>query len=311
MNPAMPPRMRDDSWLPALAAAVVLHVLVFALVVLFGLPKVKMGGTAVPINIVANAPTTDSRAAEQAPQTQTAQTETPTPEAPPEATPPAQSTPAPPTPAPPKSRPAPPPPKPAPAKTVTPLPKPVPTKTVTPPPKLVPAPAKPAPPVRPQPAPSFDLNKLQDSLNGAINRANAASKPSSAPHGPPRRETAPQPRPSAGVGVSTSDIAGLGDLLNRLWNKSCEGDAPADVTAKISVDADGRVPNGSLRIFGHNGNLIVLDSKAFLTTQNMTPEETSAVRARSAITRVQPYAPQFRGQTFTINFNASKACANR
>ena len=49
---------------------------------------------------------------------------------------------------------------------------------------------------------------------------------------------------------------------------------------------------------------------AFTNTQNATPEEVSAVRARSVIARVQPYAPEFRGQTFTINFNASKACAN-
>lgn len=292
----MTARARDDSWLPALAAAVVLHVLVFAVLVLFGLPKVRMGGTAVPINIVANAPTTDSRAAEQAPQTQTAQTETPTPEAPPEATPPAQSTPAPPTPAPPRPRPTPPPPKPVPTKTVTPAPTPRPTPTPVrpaPTPKPTPTPAKPTPVAKPQPAPSFDLNKLQASIDGAVHRAQAA-KPSSAPRGPSRQETAPQPRPSAGSGVSTSDVEGLGQLLNRLWNPNCAAD-PVDVNLTIDVDADGRIRVNS------NGGEHSSDSAV----------AASYIRAISAVHKVEPYDPKFRGQHIPIRFNASKACANR
>jgi len=271
---------RDDGWLPALAAAVVLHVLVFAVVVLFGLPKTKLGGTVVPINIVANAPTTDSRAAEQAPETQTAQTDAPTPQAPPEVTPPAKSTPAPPKPAPPQPRPVPPPPKPVPAKSVTPAPT----------PKPVPTPVKPAP-ARPQPAPTFDLNRLQESINGAVARA---AKPSSAPRGPTRRETAPQPRPSAGTGVSTSDIEGLGQLLNRLWNPNCAAD-PVDANLTIDVDMDGRI-----RV--DDGGRDKSSDPAVAA---------SYLRAIAAVHKVEPYDPKFRGQHIPIRFNASKACANR
>lgn len=286
MNPALTtagqPRGGNDGWLPSLAAAVLLHAVILVLVALFGLPKLKPGGTAVPINIVANAPTTDSRAAEQAEKQQTAQTETPVPEAPPEATPPpAASVPAPPVPAPPKPHPVP-----APAK-------PTPAKTVIPPPKPTPVPAKPIPvkPAPPQPAPSFDLNKLQASIDTAVSHA-AHAKPSSAPRGPPRAETAPQPRPSAGQGVSTSDIEGLGQLLNRLWNPNCT--APVDVNLSIDVNADGRIR---------------VDSGGRENSSDMV--EAASVRAAiRAVHKVEPYDPKFRGQHIPIRFNAQKACAN-
>ncbi|MGA0603965.1 hypothetical protein ACO2Q3_24890 [Caulobacter sp. KR2-114] len=280
MNLAIPSRTRDDSWLPALAAAVVLHVLVLAVVAIFGLPKAKIGGTAVPINIVANAP--ETHAAEPAPQTQAAQTETPVPQAPPEPTPPVQSTPAPPTPAPPKPRPAPPPPRPTPARTVTPAPT----------PKPVPTPVKPAP-AKPQPAPSFDLNRLQSSIDTALQHAKAA-KPSSAPRGPSRPSTAPRPQPGSSAGPTAGDVEGLGQLLNRLWNPNCAAD-PVDVNLSIDVDMNGRI-----RV--DTGGADKSSDPAVAA---------SYIRAVSAVHKVEPYDPKFRGQHIPIRFIASKACANR
>lgn len=276
MNPAWSPQGRDDGWLPALAAAAVLHVLVFTLVVIFGLPKLKPGGTAVPINIVANAPTTDSRAAEQAPQVQSAATEEPAPE--PE-----------PAPAPAKSVPTPAPPKPAPKPVPTPAPaKTAPMKTQPPP---TPAPAKPTKPAPPQP--TFDLNRLDASLQGAIAKARAG-RPALAPRGPTRSETALQARPSAGTGVSTSDVEGLGQLLNRLWNPNCAAD-PVDVDLAIDVDMNGRI-----RVDAHGRD------------QSSDPAvAASYIRAISAVHKVEPYDPKFRGQHIPIRFIASKACANR
>ncbi|MGH6970624.1 MAG: energy transducer TonB, partial [Caulobacteraceae bacterium] len=74
---------RRDSRLPALAGAVALHIAVLALVIFVPHGPPPAPGSAVPINVVSNAPATDTRPAEQAPQTQTAQAPQPTPEAPP------------------------------------------------------------------------------------------------------------------------------------------------------------------------------------------------------------------------------------
>jgi hypothetical protein len=38
---------------------------------------------------------------------------------------------------------------------------------------------------------------------------------------------------------------------------------------------------------------------------------TAARRARDAIRQAEPFAAPFRGQTFPVNFDARKACAQR
>jgi outer membrane biosynthesis protein TonB len=159
-------------------------------------------GTAVPVTIVANAPDTDLRAAEQAPQEQTAQTEAPVAEAPPQATPPAPQ----PTPAP---APAPTPPKPEKA-----VEKPAPQKPQTPPAK---------------PEKKLDLDALAASLAKSVN-----PKPSSAAKGPTRAETALQARPAAGTGLSAAAMNGLADELQRRWNPNCDVEGGRDVVVKVA-----------------------------------------------------------------------------
>ena len=61
----------------------------------------------------------------------------------------------------------------------------------------------------------FDFNRLQQIIANA--KRNAGPQASSAQRGPPKAETAPQARPDAGQGVSQSDLAGLQQLLERLW----------------------------------------------------------------------------------------------
>ena len=294
---------RRDSLAPAMVAALAMHIALFAALTLFRPPLPLPLGTAVPINIVSQAPTTDSRKAEPAPEAQTAQVEEPVPQAPAPSPPP----PPPPQPvqraAPPKPLKTVPPPQPAPRPTPKPL------KTVPlpkPTPKPVPTPAKPtpAPPAKSQPAPSrpsrtppkdtFDLNALAASISRAAK--SSPPRPASAARGPTRAETAPVARVDAGQGLSQSDIQGLSQLLNRLWLKNCDAGTIVNVTVRLAVDNDGRV-----LLADAGGRERAGDPAA----------SASAIRAIAAVHQAAPYAEAFRGRTFSINFDAAKACANR
>jgi hypothetical protein len=253
-----------DNRTPAIATAAVLHAgLILAL--WYFTPPPKPGGNAVPINIVSSAPTTDSRPAEEAPQAQTAQAEEPQPEAKPQPAPP------------------PPPPKPTP---VTPHPA-VKPPTPAPTPRPVQTQAKPTP--AQTPPKTFDWSQIQHTIDSA---ARSAPRPAAAPRGPTRAETDTHARPDVGQGVSTSDIEGLSQLLNRLWLKNCNGADLANVTVRLTIDQFGMVAKAD-------------DGHARL--EDDTP---SGIRAISAVHKAQPYGPQFRGQTFIVKFDASKACAN-
>jgi protein TonB len=89
---------------PAALGSVALHgTILVALLISWRFSHDLKIGSAVPVTIVANAPETNLREADQAPQAQAAQTEAPVAEAPPQAVPPPaapQPTPAPPTPKP-------------------------------------------------------------------------------------------------------------------------------------------------------------------------------------------------------------------
>jgi outer membrane biosynthesis protein TonB len=258
---------------PALLAAAALHLGLFLLLLFADHPGDAGLGTAVPITLVTRGPTTDSRPAEASSVTQSAQTETP-------ATTP--DTPTPPPPPPPRPE------RPQPARTPPPKPR------ATPLPKS--APPKPVPPRLERPD-TFSLDALAASIartaRGAPPRAGAASR------GPARAETAPQARVDAGQGVSQSDIAGLAELLQRLWNPNCdvEGGDKVIVSVRLVIDGEGRV--------------------ASLTAQGPAagsgdPVVTTATRrARDAIRQAEPFAAPFRGQTFPVNFDARKACAQR
>ncbi|HEY2481620.1 MAG TPA: hypothetical protein VGI30_05420 [Caulobacteraceae bacterium] len=260
-------RPRRDSRAPALAAALVLHAGLF-LALVSSRPSMLPTGTSVPITIVANGPTTDSRPAEQAPITQEAQTETPVPEA---------KAPTPPPPAAPQLVAKPAPPKPAPAK---------PTKD------------------------SFSLSAVQadiaqkqnfslTALQAEIAKASRSqpARPAFARRGPTRAETAAVARVDAGTGVSQSDVAGLSELLQRLWNPDCSVDDKVVIPVKFTIGFDGRI-QGPVNAEGRDRSP---DPVVFA----------AARRAVDAVHQAAPYADTFRGLTVTVRFDASKACARR
>jgi outer membrane biosynthesis protein TonB len=271
----------------ALAAALVLHLAVFAALTLSPKPRVIPTGDAVPITVVSHEPSAAPAKSAPAPVPEDAQTETPTPEAPP---------PEPPPPPAPQPRPAPPrPPKPAPAKPAPapkPTPKPAPKAPVPPPPK--PAPAKPARAAKSAAAPSLDLDALQASL--AKSTHPAPPRPSFAARGPTRVQAAPQTATAAGV--SHADQVGLSQLLNRLWNPNCsvEGGDAVLVTVTFAVGSDGRLV-GRVSAAGRESSDPVVAA--------------AARRAIDAVHAVEPYQPVYRGAQFRINFDAKTACANR
>jgi hypothetical protein len=103
----------------------------------------------------------------------------------------------------------------------------------------------------------------------------------------------------AGQGVSQSDIAGLSQLLERLWNPDCvvAGPDAVIVPVKFTVGFDGRL-SGRVNAGGREAspNPVIA---------------TATRRAIDAIHQAEPYGATYRGQTFTVNFDAKTACANR
>jgi type IV secretory pathway VirB10-like protein len=257
---------RRESRAPALAAALVLHAGLFLALISVSRPAFLPTGSSVPINIVATGPTTDSRPAEQAPIAQEAQVETPVPQ----------------------------------AKAPTPPPAPPQPIVAAQPPK--PAPSKPAKDtfslssVQADIAQkqSFSLNALQAEVAKAAKSQPA--RPAFARRGPTRAETAPEARVDAGSGVSQSDIAGLSDLLNRLWNKDCNVENPVVIPLKFTIGFDGHV-QGPIYAFGR---------VVSLSTAPVPVE-----RAVDAVHQAAPYADTYRGLTITVRFDSKKACAQR
>jgi outer membrane biosynthesis protein TonB len=234
-------------------------------------------GTSVPVNIVANGPTTDTRPAEQAPIAQDARVATPVPDA------------KPPTPQP-MARPEP--------------------AAKSPP--ATPTPRKPAPALKPTPIPAkpkkaFDLAAIQADVGAKRASFNLAAlqadisketkshpaKASAAPRGETRAETAPQARIDAGAGVSQSDIAGLSQLLERLWNPDCANGARPVIPVKFTVSFDGHV-QGPVDTAGRD-----------------IRTDVDARRAVDAVHQLVPFADTYRGLTYTVRFDAKKACAAR
>ena len=258
-----------DNRVPALIAAALLHAGIFALILIVpsGAPLLPIGSS-VPINIVSSDPYTNTRPAVQAPDTESAQTPTPVPAAPPQA------------PAPPIAPPA-----------------------FSAQPKAKAAHDKPVPeqtslhPARPSASSPDLISHLQSIIDTA--QRNAGKPASSAAKGPTRLETAPQPKPDAGQGEFQSDMLGLTQLLERLWNPNCDapGGSGVRLTAKFTLGVNGRVLDGP-----HVGGLENSDNAVVAA---------AARRAIDAVREAEPYAEPFRGQTIVVNFNAKEACAKR
>ena len=195
----------------AMGGSFVLHGLLVALtMVSWGARDLKVGAV-VPVNIVTNAPATDLRAAEQAPEVQTAQTEDPVPEAPPEVTPPP----------PPKAQPAPTPP----------------VKTAKPVEKIAPAKAQPTPKVEK----GLDFDSLAASLSKSTR--SQPPRPSSAARGAARPETALQARPDLGSGQAAAAVSGMAEAIQRYWNPNCavEGGRDVKITVRFRLGLNGQV----------------------------------------------------------------------
>ncbi len=203
---------REDSRVPALAGAAFLHMAVIVLLLWTPFPP-PLGGQAVPITIISHAPGAGETQAEQAEKAQHAQTETPVPAAKPPSPPAATAEP-----------------RPRPRMAPKPLP---------PAPKAI---ARPTPQPRPRPQPRYDSFSL-DALAADVSRSHhpQPQRPAFAARGPTQAETALQARPDAGQGVSASDVAGLSQLLNRLWNKTCSLDETVVIPVSFTVGLDGRL----------------------------------------------------------------------
>jgi outer membrane biosynthesis protein TonB len=176
-------------------------------------------------------------------------------------------------------------------KTVKPEPKPVPKPTPAPP-KAQPKPVTPPKPARD----TFNLEALAADV--ARSRRASPPRPASGERGPARPETAPEARVDAGQGVSQSDIAGLSQLLNRLWNPNCDtpGGNTLVIPVRFTVSFDGHLL----------GKVVPVGPVA-------TSDPVRGVALRRAIDAVheaEPYPDTFRGQTFHVNFDAKTACAN-
>jgi hypothetical protein len=255
---------------PAFVAAIALHAAVLALVLFVPGHPPKPIGSSVPINIVLSAPYTDSRPAVQAPQTQAAQAPQPVPAA----------------------KPQPPAPVPAPAPEFTET-KPQPVKAERPVPTQAPSLKAAQPAAKP-----FDFNRLQQIIANA--KHNAGPQASSAQRGPPKAETAPQARPDAGQGVSQSDLAGLQQLLERLWTIQCGMDGVSSVKPfKVRF---------TVTLTGH---LLGQPDAGGLQDSSNAVVASVARRAVDAVQEAEPLAEPYYGQTITVNFDPKKAYASK
>lgn len=257
---------------PAMAGSLLLHLTIaVALMVSWNFAHNLKVGAIVPVTLVANAPSTDVREAEQAPVEQTAATPEPVPSAP------AQSA-APPEPQP---KPTPPPPKPAPT------------------PKVVepkPAPAKPATP--PKPEKSLDLDALSASISKMAKPS--VAKPSSAAKGPARPETAQQARPALGTGVaSAAAISGLAEELQRRWNPNCDVEGGRDVLVRV------------LFTIGAGGQVVGDVASEIRSPRNAVSQAgaSRAVSAVYAAAPYRNLPREFYGEKISVNFNAREACS--
>lgn len=268
---------------PAAAGSLLLHLGVVALMMVSWpwARDLKLGAV-VPVNIVANAPSTDLRPAVQAPEEQSALTEAPVADAPiQEVTPEPTPTPTPTPPAPqPAARPAPTPPTPKPA-----------AKT--------PAPQKAAQPAA-KPARPADLDF--DALLASVSKAARSSggRQSSAAKGASRAETATQARPDLGKGLAASAIAGLSDELQRRWNPNCDVEGGRDVQIRTTF---------TLGISGQ----VLGDVRSEIRGGPATPvAQAAAERATRAVYAAAPFKnlpPDLYGQRIGVNFNARQACS--
>lgn len=237
-------------------------------------------GSAVPINIVTNAPSTNLAPTIQDLEEAPAQTEAPVLDAAPS---PAAADPAP--------IPTPPAPAPKPAPSPAPAPKPAPTSKAAPakpPPKT----AKPA-----QKSPGLDLDALAASV--AKSAKSSGSQRSSAAKGEARAATSREARPDLGSGQAAAALTGMSDELQRRWNPNCEVDGGRDVRLRVTFTLG-------------SGGQVLGQVEAGGKERSANPvEKAAAERAIRAVYAAAPFRNlprQFYGDRIAVNFNAREAC---
>ena len=263
----------------AMVASALLHVGVIAsALIAWPWSRPLPVGGAVPINIVANAPSTNLAPAIEAPEETPAQTEDPVPDASP--------TPAAPAPAPT--------PKPAPQ----PAPKPVPTPAPAPKPAPAPTPKPKPPAAKPAPKSSgLDLDALAASV--AKSAKSSGAQRSSAAKGESRPATAREARPYLGSGQAAAAVAGMTDELQRRWNPNCEVEGGRDVRIRVTFTL-----SSSGQVLGQP------DAGGKERSANPV-EKAAAERAIRAVFAAAPFRDlprQFYGDRIAVNFNAREAC---
>ncbi|WP_374575418.1 energy transducer TonB [Phenylobacterium sp.] len=257
---------------PAMAGSAALHLLV-ALALLISWPWAKeiRIGAAVPVTIVANAPTTNLRPAVKAPEVQEAQTEVPAPDAPVETvTPQPETTPAPPT-----------------AKTA---------------PAAV-AKAEQTSPVAKKPPSKKASSDLDfDSLLASISKSgkSAGAERANAKKGASQAETATEARPDLGSGLSASALNGLADELQRRWNPNCEVEGAQNVMirATFTLGSTGQVIGD-----------VKLDVRSGADPAVARAAADRARRAVYAAAPFRSLPRELYGQKIAVNFNAREACS--
>lgn len=252
---------------PAALGSIALHAAVAAaFMVSWGSRDLKVGSV-VPVTIVASSPDTDTRPAIQGPETLMAQTEAPVAEAPPE--------------------PAPPPPQPA---------------SPPPSPKAAPKPAEKAPaPAAKTPSKPAEKSLDLDALAASLTRParNAPQRPSSAPKGATRPETAPVARQTVGTGLAAgAALQGLAEELQRRWNPNCEVEGGRDVLVRVTF---------RLGVGGQVIGDVASEIKGVRTPVSQAGAE-RAVRAVYAAAPFRGLPREFYGDRIAVNFNAREAC---
>ena len=270
----------------AMVASALLHagVIVSALIAWPWSRPLPVGG-AVPINIVANAPSTNLAPAIEAPEETPAQTEDPVPDASP-------------TPAAPEPAPTPTPPAPTPKPAPQPAPKPVPTPAPAPKPAPAPTPKPKPPAAKPAPKSSgLDLDALAASV--AKSAKSSGAQRSSAAKGESRPATAREARPDLGSGQAAAAVAGMTDELQRRWNPNCEVEGGRDVRIRVTFTL-----SSSGQVLGQP------DAGGKERSANPV-EKAAAERAIRAVFAAAPFRDlprQFDGDRIAVNYNAREAC---
>jgi protein TonB len=182
--------------------------------------------------------------------------------------------------------------------------------TEEPAPDAVPQPAPPPEPAQQTPAPttptpkpaekSFDLDALAASLTKPAR--NQPQRPSAAPKGASRAETAPVARQTTGTGLAAGiALQGLQDELMRRWNPNCMVTGGGDVVVKATFR------------LGVGGQLIG-DVATQIASAKTGVAQVGAERAARAVYATAPMRglpPEFYRDTISVTFDAREFCANR